>query len=220
MDMRKLNIILASNSPRRKELLGLVNHEFQVDSADVDEGVFGDETPWTYVRRLALEKALTVAKRCESGALVLGSDTTVVLDGEIIGKPIDKDDAWKILTALCGKTHQVYTGIAAVNNSTSTVVSRVIRTDVPMRVYSDVELEAYIDSGDPMDKAGAYGIQNSDFVAKQELVGCYASVMGFPICAVNSLLIAAGIPIESGIENRCQALIRFKCTVFSEYLTQ
>ena len=218
--MKNLKIILASTSPRRKELLGLITDHFDIESADVNENVYLNETPWSYVRRLALEKALTVAKRHGEGVIVLGSDTTVVLDDEIIGKPVDAEDAWRILTALKGRYHQVYTGVAAVNNTTTTVTSRVIRTDVPMKAYSNEELSAYIASGDPMDKAGAYGIQNSDFVAKRELTGCYASVMGFPICAVHSFLQAAGIPATSGIEDKCQTFIRYRCSVFPEFLTQ
>ncbi|HWS24864.1 MAG TPA: Maf family protein [Anaerolineales bacterium] len=218
--MNNLKIILASTSPRRKELLGLITDHFEIESADVNESVHLNEMPWNYVRRLALEKALKVAKRHGEDVIVLGSDTTVVLDDEIIGKPIDSQDAWRILSSLKGRYHQVYTGVAAVNNATTSVTSRVIRTDVPMRAYSNEELNAYIASGDPMDKAGAYGIQNSDFVAKQELVGCYASVMGFPICAVQSIVQAAGLPTSSGIEARCQELIRYQCSVFSEFLIQ
>lgn len=218
--MRELKIILASNSPRRKELLGLAMLPFTIDSADVDETVLAGENPEDYVRRLALAKAGTTAKRHGSDCVVLGSDTTVVLNGEIIGKPIDEYDAERILRSLCGRAHQVYTGIAAVNNASGSIVSRVIRTDVPMRAYTTDEIAAYIASGDPMDKAGAYGIQNSDFVAKAELTGCYASVMGFPICAVSSFLTAFSLPIQTGVESRCQKLIGYECPVFSNYLIQ
>jgi len=218
--MRDLKIILASNSPRRKELLGLALLPFTVDSADVDESVLDGEKPEAYVRRLALAKAGETAKRHGADCIVLGSDTTVVLDEEIIGKPIDKVDAARILTSLCGRSHQVYTGIAAVNNASGTIVSRVIRTDVPMRAYTSDEMNTYIESGDPMDKAGAYGIQNSDFVAKAELSGCFASVMGFPICAVASLISASGLLLEEGVEVRCQKLIGYNCPVFSDQLIQ
>lgn len=218
--MRELKIILASNSPRRKELLGLAMLPFTVDSADVDETVIPGEKPEEYVRRLALAKAGETAGRYGKDSIVLGSDTTVVLNDEIIGKPIDEADAARILIMLRGRSHQVYTGIAAVNIASGTIVSRVIRTDVPMRAYTSDEMSAYIASGDPMDKAGAYGIQNSDFVAKTELSGCYASVMGFPICAVASMLMASGIQLEIGIEDRCQKLIGYDCPVFPNYLIQ
>lgn len=217
--MSELNIVLASNSPRRKELLGLTETPFIVDSADVDESHVPGETPEEYVRRLAIAKAAKVTERHDLQNIVLGSDTTVVLDGKIIGKPIDEVDAARILTALRGRYHQVYTGIAAVNNATGTIFSRVIRSDVPMRDYSDDEIDAYIKSGDPMDKAGAYGIQNSDVVTRSALKGCFASVMGFPICAVTALLTASGVPIKNGIQERCQALIDFECAVFPEQLT-
>lgn len=218
--MRELRIILASNSPRRKELLGLALLPFTVDSAEVDESTLPGELPEVYVRRLALSKASATANRHGEDTIVLGSDTTVVLNGEIIGKPIDETDAARILCSLRGRSHHVYTGIAAVNNASGTIVSRVIRTDVPMRHYSDDEMNAYIESGDPMDKAGAYGIQNSDFVAKSELDGCFASVMGFPICAVTSMIKATGLNVEHGIQERCQQLIGYDCPVFSDYLTQ
>lgn len=217
--MSELMIVLASNSPRRKELLGLAEQPFIVDSADVDESHISGESPMDYVRRLAIAKASKVAQRHDDRSLVLGSDTTVVLDGKIIGKPIDEADARRILTALRGKYHQVYTGIAAVNNATGTVFSRVVRSDVPMRDYTDSEILAYIASGDPMDKAGAYGIQNSDVVTRPALKGCFASVMGFPICAVNALLVASGVPIKNGIQDRCQELIDFECAVYPEHLT-
>ncbi len=149
--------MLASNSPRRKELLALFGWPFEVLPADIDESQKSGEPPIDYVRRLACEKAQAIAATREG--LILAADTIVVDGEELLGKPVDDADARRMLTQLRGRTHQVYTGIALIDTASGESVDSVCRTDVPMRAYSDSEIEAYIQTGDPLDKAGAYAIQ-------------------------------------------------------------
>jgi len=156
-------LVLASNSPRRKQLLALGNWDFVVNVADIDEAALDGETPKEYVLRLAQEKALAVKDKANAEHIIIGSDTTVVVDDTILGKPIDKDDAERMLKQLRGRTHQVYTGIALYRVLDGKMLTELSITDVPMRDYSDDEIRAYIETGDPLDKAGAYGIQHPDF---------------------------------------------------------
>ncbi len=173
-------LVLASNSPRRRELLALGGWMFNLDVANINEDVLPGEQPAAYVERLAIQKAQAVLPRSRPEHIIIGSDTTVVLDGEILGKPADEAEARQMLTRLRGRSHQVYTGIAALRVSDQTLLSDVCLTEVPMRAYSDAEIEAYIASGDPLDKAGAYGIQHPEFQPVINMQGCYASVMGLP----------------------------------------
>ena len=211
-------LVLGSTSPRRKQLLGLGLLPFNVEAADIDETETAGEQPRDYVGRLALQKARKVAERAEAGVLVLGSDTTVALDGAILAKPVDEADAKRMLIDLRNRKHQVYTAVAVVVAGTSTEYMEVVETEVPMRDYSDEEIDAYIATGDPMDKAGAYGIQNASFRPVIGMRQCYASVMGFPICAVQKLLTKTGKALKAGVEERCQDLLDYQCTVFSIYL--
>lgn len=212
------NLILGSTSPRRKQLLGLGGLWFKTEAADIDESVLEGETPQDYVARLALAKARTVASRSLDGALVLGSDTTVAIDGEILAKPTDEKDAWRMLRLLRGRAHQVFTGVSLVVAGTGQEFTEVVETEVPMRAYTDEEIAAYIATGDPMDKAGAYGIQNEAFSPVINMRQCYASVMGLPICAVHSLLAGAGSGLQAGVEQRCQETLNYACPVFPQYL--
>ena len=154
-------LILASNSPRRKELLALFGWPFEVIPADIDESRKTDEPAVDYVRRLAGEKAQAVAENHEG--LILAADTIVVDGEELLGKPVDDTDARRMLIQLRGRTHQVYTGVALLNTATGESGNTICRTDVPMRDYSNAEIDAYIQTGDPLDKAGAYAIQHSAF---------------------------------------------------------
>ena len=214
------DLVLGSTSPRRKQLLGLGGLWFKTDAADIDESLLEGESPQEYVARLALAKARTVASRSDAGALVLGSDTTVAIDGEILAKPIDEDDAWRMLRLLRGRSHQVFTGVSLVVAGTGKEYTYVVETEVPMRAYSDEEIAAYIATGDPMDKAGAYGIQNEAFSPVVNMRQCYASVMGLPICAVHSLLAGVGSGLQAGVEQRCQDTLNYTCPVFPQYLDQ
>ena len=178
-------LILASSSPRRRELLAQAGFTFEVRAADIDESRHAGEQPMDYVRRLALEKAQAIAAR-NPGAVVLGADTTVVLEGEVLNKPADRADAERMLRLLSGRTHQVHTGLAVVGGSGRQ--SHVETTDVVFRAIAEEELAAYLASGDPMDKAGAYGIQGYAARWIPRIEGDYFNVVGLPLAAVVRLL--------------------------------
>lgn len=209
--MDKIKFVLASNSPRRRQLFGLGGWDFTVLAADVDETPFADESPREYVVRLAQAKALAVQPKAESDAVILGSDTTVVDGNEILGKPVDESDARRMLTQLRGRVHQVYTAITVLQNEK--MVTELSITDVPMREYSDAEIEAYIQTGDPMDKAGAYAIQHPKFQPVAFMQGCYAGVMGLPMCHVLRALHQFEVTSSADVPAACQTLLKYDCKV-------
>ena len=178
-------LILASSSPRRRELLAKAGYTFEVRAADIDESLHAGEQPKEYVQRLALEKAQTIAAS-NPNAVVLGADTTVVLEGEVLGKPADDADAERMLRLLSGRTHQVYTGLAVVQGAEHRI--HVETTDVVFRAITDEELATYLGSGDAMDKAGAYGIQGYAARWIPRIEGDYFNVVGLPLSAVVGLL--------------------------------
>jgi septum formation protein len=189
-------LILASSSPRRRQLLEQIGLAFIVESADLDELLQPNETPAKYVQRLAVEKAQAIFDRHRNDEddssdplIVLGADTAVVLDGEVLGKPVDQADARRILELLSGRTHQVLTGIAAV--SRTGMVSEVEITQVFFDLIDDKELVHYLMSGEPMDKAGAYGIQGYAARWIPRIEGCYFNVMGLPLARTIALLARA-----------------------------
>ena len=214
--MDKIKFVLASNSPRRKQLFGLGGWDFTVIVADIDETPFEDESPREYVLRLAQAKALAIQPRAASDAVILGSDTTVVDGNEILGKPVDEEDTRRMLKQLRGRVHQVYTAIAILRDGK--IVTDLSITDVPMRDYSDAEIEAYIQTGDPMDKAGAYAIQHPEFKPVSVLEGCRASVMGLPMCHVLRTLRQFDIVGSADVPAACQSLLQYDCKVSSEIL--
>jgi len=180
-----MRLVLASGSPRRRELLTQAGYAFAVRAADVDESLRAGEAPREYVERLAREKAMAVAL-VEAEAVVLGADTTVVVDGAVLGKPVDAADAERMLRLLSGRTHQVMTGIAVARGEQ--VSSHVETTEVVFREIEEEELRAYVRSGDAMDKAGAYGIQGHAARWIPRIEGDYFNVMGLPIAAVVGML--------------------------------
>ncbi len=177
--------MLASSSPRRRELLGILGIPFTVQHADIDESVRPGESPKAYAARLAREKANTVA-RAHPGTLVLGADTTVILRDEILGKPMDAADADRMLRALSGKAHEVATAVCLVKDGHAQ--EHVETTHVFMRAIPEHEIEAYIASGEPMDKAGAYAIQGGAAKWIYRIEGDYFNVVGLPLAAVWNLL--------------------------------
>jgi len=187
-DPQLFRLVLASASPRRRELLTQAGYVFTVEAADIDESQRTGESPADYVRRLAEEKATVVfAKRANGGDLiVLGADTTVVLDGQILGKPADADEAKRMLRHLSGRTHQVLTGIAAA--SRTGVTSAVESTSVTFSAIPEADLEAYCATPEPLDKAGAYGIQGYAARWIPRIDGCYFNVMGLPIARTVKLI--------------------------------
>jgi MAF protein len=210
--------ILASNSPRRSELLGLFGLPFEVHPADISENRYVAEAPVAYVRRLACQKAQAMAEA--QPGLVIAADTIVVDGDALLGKPVDILDAWRMLQQLRGRTHQVYTGIAIIDTPSGRSYEDVCCTNVPMRAYSDAEIDAYIATGDPMDKAGAYGIQNPGFHPVENLRGCFASVMGFPLCHLMVGLRALGQEVSEEVPQRCQTLLGYACPVSASILGQ
>jgi septum formation protein len=189
-------LILASASPRRRELLKQAGFTFEVRPAQVNEDPYPDEDPIAYVVRLARHKAKSVLAEISSdapvqSAVVLGADTTVTLDGHILAKPEDAADAARMLRMLSGRTHRVITGVA-VASATGTEVATEI-TGVQFLTLTDEEIDAYIATGEPMDKAGAYGIQG--YAAKwiPRIEGCYFNVVGLPLALVSTMLEAVRV---------------------------
>ena len=209
--MKQFKFVLASNSPRRKQLFGLGGWDFTVIAADVDETPFKGELPREYVVRLAQAKALAVQPKAELDAVIVGSDTTVVDGNEILGKPVDESDARRMLKQLRGRVHQVFTAIAILQKDMT--VTDLCITDVPMRDYSDNEIERYIQSGDPMDKAGAYAIQHPEFKPVLALKGCYASVMGLPLCHILRAMNQFQLTAAGNVPSACQSLLKYDCKV-------
>lgn len=211
-------LLLASNSPRRKQLLALGNWKFNVAVSDVDESQVNGETPQEYVSRLARAKALTAAAKAAPENIIIGSDTAVVDGNEILGKPKDEEDARRMLKQLRGRTHQVFTGVAVYRVDDGSMLTELCVTDVPMRAYSDDEITAYVNTRDPMDKAGAYAIQHPGFQPVESMNGCYASVMGLPMCHVLRTLRKLGTPPLADVPSACQKLLNYRCPVSSGIL--
>lgn len=223
LESSTVNLILASNSPRRRQLIALAGWDFIVSVADVDESQQENESPADYVLRLAETKARAV--KADAGQIILAADTTVVDGSDILGKPVDDAEATAMLTRLRGRTHQVYTGIALLRTSDGSLLTDLCVTDVPMREYSDAEINAYVASGDPLDKAGAYAIQHPGFrpVAMPSnghagMDGCYASVMGLPLCHVLRLMSKMDVQSGSNVPLNCQKLLEYGCPVYDSIL--
>ncbi|MDO8550209.1 MAG: Maf family protein [Ignavibacteria bacterium] len=182
-------IWLASASPRRKKLLEQLNIPFKAIKVEVDEKIKKGESPVKAVKRLSLEKMEKAKEEIKKG-IIITADTIVVLNGEIIGKPVDKKDAEKILQKLSRKTHFVYTGFCISNLEKKKTINDYEKTSVTFRELNKIEIQDYIKSGSPMDKAGAYGIQD-DFgaVFVKKINGCYYNVVGLPLTKVYSALL-------------------------------
>lgn len=210
----KIILVLASNSPRRRQLLALGNWDFITNVADIDETPLADEAPKDYVLRLAQAKALAVSDRVGPREnIIIGSDTTVVDGDSVLGKPEDAQDAERMLKQLRGRTHQVYTGLAFYRLRDGKMLTELSITDVPMRNYSDDEITAYIKTGDPLDKAGAYAIQHPDFQPVHSMQGCYAGVMGLPMCHLVRALEGFDLSPAADVPAACQSLLNYDCQV-------
>lgn len=184
-------LILASSSPRRKELLSGLGLSFVIDSSDVDESFAPGTPPQQVVQMLALRKASAVAHKYNEG-LVIGSDTIVVLNDEILGKPSDDADAYHMLSKLQAQTHQVLSGVAIVNASTGESKVSFSCTEVTMRALSDKQIHKYVQSGEPRDKAGAYAIQGLGSTIVERISGDYFTVVGLPLCLLNQMMTEFG----------------------------
>ena len=206
-------LVLGSNSPRRRQLLALTGWSFSISASHIDESQQANESPAEYVLRLAETKAR--ATGAEPHQIVLAADTTVVDNDEILGKPADNAEATAMLKRLRGHTHQVYTGIAVFRLRDGLLLKDFCVTDVPMRNYSDEEIHAYVQTGDPLDKAGAYAIQHPRFqpVSLDSLTGCYASVMGLPVCHVIRLMRQMDIQPNTDFFRSCETVLEYQCPV-------
>jgi septum formation protein len=201
-------LILASQSPRRSQLLATLGLAFTVDVADVDETPLPGERPDALVCRLCQAKAAAVAQR-RPGALVLAADTLVVLDGLLLGKPVDAGEAVGMLVRLRGRTHQVYTAVCLAQDGVHD--ARLSVSDVTMRAYSDAEVSRYVASGDPLDKAGAYAIQHPWFSPVAAWTGCYAGIMGLPLRLARDMLHDAGVRVPGDVITVCEHLNGGRC---------
>lgn len=249
------NLLLASASPRRRELLALVGLPFQVTPADVAEDPLPGEPSAATVVRLSQAKARAACsepsrracpdqrpdpnvggpggaaeRHCpeprpelvegpaEGSPIVIACDTVVALDQEILGKPRHAAEATSVLRRLSGRPHAVYSAITLLEPATGRTASEVAETWVVMRPYTDVEIAAYVASGDPLDKAGAYAIQHPGFHPVAELQGCYANVMGLPLCHLTRCLRAWGVDPSHDVPAACQAHTDRRCSVYTAIL--
>lgn len=179
-----MNVILASQSPRRKELMGLYHIPFIIRIADIDEHMDPNLPPAQEVARVSRLKAEAVPRQAED--VVIAADTIVVCDGQVLGKPRDEADAYRMLRLLSGRDHQVMTGLTVLQGEKAVVHTEV--SHIHFKPLSDGEIFAYIRTGEPMDKAGAYGIQGGAALFAQRLEGDYYNVMGLPVCRLGQIL--------------------------------
>ncbi len=179
-----MNIILASQSPRRRELLGLFHLPFTVRVADIDETMDPAKAPYDEVARVSQTKALAVERKADD--VVIAADTIVVCENQVLCKPRDEEDARAMLRLLSGRDHQVMTGMTVVRGNTVRTVTEV--TDIHFRELSEKEIAAYVSTGEPMDKAGSYGIQGGAALFAEKMVGDYYNVMGLPVCRLWQIL--------------------------------
>ena len=179
-----MNLILASASPRRKELLGLFRRPFEIRVADIDETMDPAKSPFDEVARVSAAKALAVPR--SAGDVVIAADTIVVCEGKVLGKPKDEADAVAMLRLLSGRDHQVMTGMTVIRDERIRTVTEV--TDIHFRELCEKEIRAYVATGEPMDKAGSYGIQGGAALFCTHMVGDYYNVMGLPVCRLGQVL--------------------------------
>jgi len=233
-----VKLILASTSPRRRELIKLFGLDFQFVSVEVDESPRVGESARALVERLSRAKA-TQASRTNRDAIIIAADTVVELDGKIIGKPKDLRDAERMLTQLRGRDHLVYTGLCAMQGARQhlhcnerTIASeakrrggavqvwaQVVQTTVTMRDYADAQIATYVATGDPLDKAAAYAIQHNGFRPVANIGGCYANVMGLPLCHLYLALKKFGVVVNEP-DRACQVFLKIDCPVARTILSQ
>jgi MAF protein len=212
-------LILASGSPRRRQLLSLMGIPFVIKAAGVDESPLHGEPPTELVLRVSQAKAFTV-NDVRPDELVIAADTVVALDGQVLGKPIDFSEAGQMLHRLRDRLHLVYSGISVWHPASRTMVCELGESVVWMRDYGDDEIAAYVASGDPMDKAGAYAIQHPEFNPVSRVEGCWLNVMGLPLCHLGRALARFGVSMPANVPGTCVAFNQRDCVAFSEILTR
>ena len=208
-------LTLASASPRRQELLRLTGWTLFSRPGEIDERPEPGEVPEQLTQRLAIHKA-----RAAEGELVLGADTVVVLEDEILGKPAGSEAAREMLRALRGRSHRVISSIALVDAAGHTIALDTCVSEVPMRDYAEAEIEQYLRSGSPLDKAGGYGIQDGDFnpVSMGQMHDCFANVMGLPLCHLVRNMRRLGYEPPADVPGACQAYTGYDCPVYPAIL--
>lgn len=192
-------IILASRSPRRRELLSSLGVTFAVCPADIDETSLPPHSPAELAKLLSYTKAQAIAQ-VASQALIIAADTLVILEGRLLGKPRSPQEAIEMLKALRGRPHLVMTGLTLLQATQGRKSVQVARTPVFMRAYTDEEIISYVNTGDPFDKAGGYAIQNPSFAPVERIEGCYANVVGLPLCHLYRVLSAWGFDVRHPLE--------------------
>jgi MAF protein len=217
-------LVLASASPRRRQLLALGGWAFELRPVDAVEVPHPGESPADFVQRMSQTKARLAAEAVNSGALIVAADTTVTIDGRLLNKPADARAAVAMLTQLRGRVHEVLTAITVLDTATSRAATDLARSRVPMRAYGDDELNAYVATGDPLDKAGAYAIQHPGFqpVDKDAFHDCFANVMGLPLCHLLRRLRRLGVEpaARESVPAACQRFIPYACPVFEKILKE
>jgi MAF protein len=218
--LEALPVILASTSPRRRELMTLTGWPTECQSVDIDESPRPGEDAPTMTRRLAAAKAEAARAATPNGVIVLAADTVVADGGEPLGKPRDDAEAFRMLRDLRARRHTVVTSLAVLAPDGKTLLEDTCCTEVPMRDYTDTSIESFVAAGRARDKAGAYAIQDADFepVDVGALRGCYANVMGLPLCHVVRTLRKLGLEPRTDVPGVCQDHTGYSCPVFADVL--
>ncbi|MGM0399969.1 MAG: Maf family protein [Chloroflexota bacterium] len=209
-DTRQPILVLASGSPRRRRLLSLLGLSFQTTVPGVDEEPRPGEAPEALARRLSLLKATAAAQERAEG-VVVAADTLVVCDGDVLGKPADTAEAREMLLTLRDRQHTVLSGVALYDAEEQRHIVRVAETRVYMRDYTEEEIRRYVASGEPMDKAGAYAIQDRDFSPVARIEGCYTNVVGLPLCHLYSMLSAWEVHVPIRPPTCCPRAVEAGC---------
>jgi septum formation protein len=198
MQPEQHHLILASSSPRRQQLVGLLGLPYDIVVKPVDERIHSDMSPEKVVRELALRKARAVfaeVRERKKGSIIIGADTIVVLDGTILGKPKDEQDAFRMLSSLQGRTHQVYSGVACIDTVSGKTVVDYCVTSVTIKPLSERQIRRYVQTGEPNDKAGGYGIQGYGALIVEKIDGDYFNVVGLPLSRLSDMLCEFGIEV-------------------------
>lgn len=211
---------MASGSPRRSELLALTGWPFEAVAADVDERLLSGVAAADQVARLAGDKALAARHVAGEGQVVVAADTLVVLEEQVLGKPKDGVEARRMLQQLRGRTHRVVTGLAVMAPGSAQIIMERCDSSVPMRGYTQAEIDRYLERGSPLDKAGAYAIQDTGFapVERQSFRDCFANVMGLPLCHLTRAVRALDMTPPVDVPAACQEHLGYECPVYKEIL--